>query len=479
MGAMDRLIVGHVNYLFFHSTQSFIYFYLSHGRRARPICLTRGCESAAIDARVPAHLADDFYTFTADRQSERVGRIVSRSGIAMRRGLISLPPRAALPALDFLERHLVPRLRVDSDPRRFLDWAQAILERRQADLIHAYYGPVGWLMLECRRRLGIPLVVSFLGDDVVDTLSPWWSWWTQGRSGVPDWPVRMRELFEQADLLLVEGPFLRDRLLSLGCPREKVQVQRIAIPLSEIPFRRARPSLDGRTTILFAGRFCAHKGLLYALDAVRRLRDERRNVEFRVIGDETMTDGSYASSVYSYIRANRLEDCVRLLGFMNRAQYLRQLQEADLYLHPSIVDDAGASEGGAPTTILEAQAAGIPVVSTQHCDIPHVTRPGLSAMLVPEKDGEALAEALRVLLDDPERWEQMGRAGREHVARYHDIVTEAPRLEERYLALVERTQAKRAMGAQRSAVADRAAYAAWSASTAPARASAHSRGLPT
>ena len=107
-----------------------------------------------------------------------------------------------------------------------------------------------------------------------------------------------------------------------------------------------------------------------------------------------------------------------------------------MFVHPSVVDDSGRQEGGAPTTILEAQALGMPVVSTLHCDIPNVTVPGESAVLVPERDGEALADALRELLDDPSRWEAMGRAGRRVVEARHSIATEAARLEERYLALL-------------------------------------------
>lgn len=437
----DTLTVGHVNYTFFHSTQSFIYFYLAHQERVQPICLTRGRESPAVDARVPAVLAGQFYTFTGDGREDRLGRLLSRAGIALRRVLSRLPPSVAGPVLEQLQRHVVPRLRADADPRRFLDWAQDILERRQAGVIHAYFGPVGWRMLECRRRLGIPLVVTFLGDDIADALSPWWSWWIRSGHEAPDWPARLQELFEQADLLLVEGPFLRDRVVALGCPPEKVQVQRIGIPVDEIPFRPARARPDGRTVIVFAGRFCEQKGLLYALDAVRRLRDERRPIEFRVIGDDTMTDGSYASHVHAFVRTHHLQDCVRLLGFMNHDEYLRELNDGDIYLHPSVFDGAGAGEGGAPTTILEAQAVGMPVVSTQHCDIPNVTIPGVSAVLVAERDGAALAQALRDLLDNPDRWEQMGRSGREHVARHHDIVIEARRLEERYLALTGRSPA--------------------------------------
>jgi colanic acid/amylovoran biosynthesis glycosyltransferase len=78
----------------------------------------------------------------------------------------------------------------------------------------------------------------------------------------------------------------------------------------------------------------------------------------------------------------------------------------------------------------------MPVVSTYHCDIPNVTLPGESALLVPEHDVDALADALRTLMDEPDRWEPMGRAGRRHVEELHDVVKEAHRLEDRYLTLL-------------------------------------------
>jgi colanic acid/amylovoran biosynthesis glycosyltransferase len=177
---------------------------------------------------------------------------------------------------------------------------------------------------------------------------------------------------------------------------------------------------------------------LYALQAVKELWKTRQDFEFRLIGDDKLTDGRYSARIYSYIREHRLQNCVRLLGFLNHADYLREMQRGDIFLHPSIVDDDGVSEGGAPTTILEAQALGMPVVSTYHCDIPNVTLPGESALLVPERDSNALAEALRRLLDDPEKRQKMGQAGRRHMERFHDIEREAPLLEERYFALMER-----------------------------------------
>ena len=108
-----RPTVAHVNYSFFHSTQSFIYFYLSRLRRVKVICLTRDRESTAIRAEIPAELADDFYVY-AGRRGARQTTLWS-SGLALRRLLTRLPPRVADPALSLLHGRIVPRMRSDAD----------------------------------------------------------------------------------------------------------------------------------------------------------------------------------------------------------------------------------------------------------------------------------------------------------------------------------------------------------------------------
>jgi colanic acid/amylovoran biosynthesis glycosyltransferase len=116
---------------------------------------------------------------------------------------------------------------------------------------------------------------------------------------------------------------------------------------------------------------------------------------------------------------------------------IQEMQDADLFLQPSVTAADGDSEGGAPTTLLEAQACGLPVLATQHADIPYVVSEGESALLAPERDVDALFKNLLVLLDEPERWAAMGSAGRVRVEHLHDALVEVPRLEQLYLELAK------------------------------------------
>jgi colanic acid/amylovoran biosynthesis glycosyltransferase len=379
-----RTVIAHVNWQFFALSETFIYLYLANCRRVHPICLSMQ-PFANLD--LFPFPRSDRYTVDAKPYTLRWLSIVL---LRMMTG------------------------------RRIL--AERVLRRRGARLIHAHFGPVGWWALPLKRRLGLPLVTTFYGYDTAPSLhQPWY-----------DWSRCREELFDEGDLFLVEGPFMRRQLVSLGCPPEKIKLQRIAIDLSQVPFRPRKPRAGGKALVIFAGRLIEKKGLLYALQALRDIHPrDGSNIEFRIIGE-----GPLAAPVRAFVRANRLEENVRLLGFLSYRDYLHEMQQGDIFLQPSVTAADGDSEGGAPTTLLEAQASGMPVVSTYHADIPNVVVPGKSALLVPERDSQALANAIVYLLEHSATWEEMGRVGRAHVQRFHDIQREVVALEDKYLDLL-------------------------------------------
>ena len=95
-------------------------------------------------------------------------------------------------------------------------------------------------------------------------------------------------------------------------------------------------------------------------------------------------------------------------------------------------------EEGTPTVLLEAQAVGLPVISTAHSGIPEIVEDGRSGFLVPERDAAALAERIGQLLEHPETWAEMGRAGRTTVEARHDTDRLSERLERIYESVVPR-----------------------------------------
>jgi glycosyltransferase involved in cell wall biosynthesis len=288
-------------------------------------------------------------------------------------------------------------------------------------LVHAHFGPAGVTALPIRRKLGIPLITSFYGYDV--------STYGQRR----EWREMYQRLFDVGDLFLVEGPYMRERLTDLGCPPEKVQIQRIAINLPLFPFQPRK--LNGHSDlikILQVGRMVEKKGFEYALRAFAEVHRADSNTELWLIGD-----GPLRASLQNLAQELDASDAVRFLGFKTRQEYADIARQCHILLQPSVTSNDGDSEGGAPTVLLEMQASGMPIIATRHADIPNVVIEGESAILVPERDAVALAEAIKELLAAPARWETMGRAGRSFVTARHDIKTEVKHLEAKYQEILK------------------------------------------
>jgi colanic acid/amylovoran biosynthesis glycosyltransferase len=277
------------------------------------------------------------------------------------------------------------------------------LSRLAPDVVHAHFGWAGCKAAPLRAAGGPALVTSFYGLDAT------------ALARHPEWRRRFLRLFAAGDLFLAEGTALASRLAELGCPPDKIRIQRIGIDTDRFAFR-TRSLADGEAPIVA---MCASlrekKGHRHALEAFAALRARGVRARLRIIGG-----GPLAGELQELARGLGLTD-VEWLGMRPHAECARLLGQSHVFLHPSVIAADGDREGGAPTILLEAQAAGMPVVATRHDDIPEVTVPGRSAILAPERDADALARALEEVLRAPARWPEMGAAGREHVLARHDV----------------------------------------------------------
>ncbi len=297
-------------------------------------------------------------------------------------------------------------------------YAKHIIKTNKAKLIHAHFGPSGVKMLPIKRSLKIPIITTFYGYDMSSLPS-------QGK-----WKNDYIKLFAEGELFLVEGCHMRKKLIGLGCPENKIKIMHIGVCLEKLKFKERSLKPGMKFIILFCGRFVEKKGLIYALNAVKNLKKKYHNFEFRLIGD-----GSDREVVEKFIIINNLESNVKLLGYQTHDVFVKQLEETHLLLQPSITAKDGDSEGGAPTVLLEAQASGVPVLSTLHADIPEVVKDGESGYLVPEKDSYSLSERMLYFLDNSDKWSQMGCAGRKHIEKNHDIKKQVKLLESFYINL--------------------------------------------
>jgi colanic acid/amylovoran biosynthesis glycosyltransferase len=378
-------VVAHINAGFVYKSETFIYHYLSHLKRFHPLCLA----SEFVNNELFPLSSRDCYTLP-----------------------VQAPQKFSYPWLyGAIQRKLFGKN---------ISQEEVIFRCRNVRLIHAHFGPQGFFALKLRGAYKIPVITNFYGFDVSELIRQ------------PQWVENYKTLFREGDLFLVEGLFMKAALAQLGCPEKNIAIQRIAIPLDKIAYVARRPKAQGEKTVLiFTGRFVEKKGVLYALEAVRILKDRYTNFELRIIGD-----GPLKLEIEKFINDHALQDYVKLLGFLNYDEYLEEARRADIFVQPSVTAENGDSEGGAPTVILEAQAAGMPVIATNHADIPNIVVPGQSALLSGERDVQGLAQNIAHLLDHPQEWESMGKKGRAFVEKFHDIKNETNELEEKYFSLL-------------------------------------------
>jgi colanic acid/amylovoran biosynthesis glycosyltransferase len=272
------------------------------------------------------------------------------------------------------------------------------------DMIHAHFGPVANSFRFARALWKAPLVVTFHGYDFSMTpraLGP----------GV------YRRLFQDVDAVMTISEYAQARLEELGCPPEKLHVIRMGLCLDDFPFR-ARDRTDGEPVrILTVGRLVEKKGLEYALRAVARVRRQCPALRYNIIGD-----GPLKPKLQQLVDELELGSIVTLCGAKDGDFVRRKMAESHLFLLPSATAADGDQEG-IPVSLMEAQASGMPVLSTRHSGIGELVSHGESGFLVPERDVDALADRLSHLIKHSEEWARMGREGRKLVDSRFNMAT--------------------------------------------------------
>ncbi|WP_428943485.1 glycosyltransferase [Pantoea sp. FN060301] len=196
-----------------------------------------------------------------------------------------------------------------------------------------------------------------------------------------------QNLFRQSELLLPISNLWKNKLITMGCPPEKIQVTRMGIEPEKFNFK-ARESLHSPLRILTVARLTEKKGLNIAVEACKYLRDRGANFEYTIIGD-----GDLEGKLKEDIRTWELEGNVKMVGFKPQEEIKRYLDEADIFLLPSLTAADGDMEG-IPVALMEAMAVGLPVVSSDHSGIPELIENNVSGWLAPEGDAKALSEIL-------------------------------------------------------------------------------------
>jgi len=310
-------------------------------------------------------------------------------------------------------------LSFDSSVLKYSPWYPAHIQairQHQIGLLHAHFGTTGYFAWPLKRYLDMPLVTSFYGADV-------------SRLGqLPVWQKRYHRLFSSGEHFTVTSLQMRSRLVELGCSEEKITHIGTGVNLKNFPYQpRQLPGSGEPVKFLMVGRFVEKKGIEYTLKAFASVHSIHPHTEFRLIGD-----GPLRPQIEGLIGELGIGDAVKLLGFQPTERFIEETKHCHIVLQPSVTASDGDQEGGAPMAMMEAQAAGMPFISTMHAGIHEEVLDGETGFLVPERDVEALTDKMNFFVEYTEVWNEMGLRARRHIEQNYSEQVQSRKLENVY-----------------------------------------------
>lgn len=295
-------------------------------------------------------------------------------------------------------------------------------------LIHAHFGNGSIYALPYADQMNIPLVVTFHGYDVpvlrtARRFHPaFWRYW-----------VMSRRMFKRVDLFLAASDELHSMLVELGAPPEKVVTWRLGV---EIPVINSMPERSGNR-IIMVGRFVEKKGFRYAIEAFSKVLKHGQDAFLDIIGD-----GPEKKMYLSMVKSMGIDDRVVFHGVKDHQEVLDMILKSDILVAPSVVASNGDRESGI-LVVKEAGARSVPAVGTIHGGIPEIIDDGITGFLVEEKDVNALAEKIEILLMDDLLRKKMGSAARIKMEKEYSISERVGVLESYYDVLIEKFKKNR------------------------------------
>jgi glycosyltransferase involved in cell wall biosynthesis len=289
-----------------------------------------------------------------------------------------------------------------------------LIEDHDIELIHAHWIlPNGYVAARAAARLRVPFVASLHGSDV----------FMAERN--PLFRRLARRALEAASHVTSCSPDLRDRLLAVAGHARSGAAPDGPGKISLVPYGADLPAAgdldpaaarrrlglpeEGRL-VAAVGRMVDKKGFAYLLEAAPAILEGRDDVRLVFGGG-----GDLLPALRARAAELGVDDRVLFPGALSHPRVLDLLTAAEIFVMPSVRDERGNVDG-LPVVIVEAMAAGNPVVASDLAGIPLAVQDGTTGLLVPERDSRALAEAVASLLDRPEKASAMGAASRERVA---------------------------------------------------------------
>jgi len=281
-------------------------------------------------------------------------------------------------------------------------------KKHKIDVILAEYGTTAAMYLDIIQTSGIPLVIHFHGYDAAryETLK--------------EFQEEYRQMFNYAKYVIAVSGVMYDKLITLGCPREKL-IKNTYGP-NDI-FLELKPKFT-KPQFIAIGRFTDKKAPYYVILAFKNVLKSFPEAKLIMAGD-----GYLLNLCENLVRYFDIANSVEFIGVISPSEFRDYLEESLAFVQHSITAKSGDMEG-TPLAVLESSAAGIPVISTKHAGIPDVIINEETGLLVDEHDVEGMSQnMIRILSDKPYALE-MGAKGRDNVFKNFSMKKHIDKIDE-------------------------------------------------
>ncbi|REG98266.1 glycosyltransferase [Flavobacterium aquicola] len=266
------------------------------------------------------------------------------------------------------------------------------LKENKIQVVLAQYGTTANKIVNVCKQINVPLITHFHGYDAsVGSVIKNCNYY--------------KEVFYYSTYVIAVSISMKKKIIELGCPQEKVIYNACA---PNDLFLNIVPKFS-QSNFISLGRFVNKKAPYNTILAFKKVHDLYPEAKL-IMGGE----GELLEPCINIIKALKLEESVLLPGIIDRVQFMEYLSNGLAFVQHSVTAFNGDQEG-TPVAVLEASAAGLPVISTKHAGISDVIIEGETGFLVEENDIETMAENMILLLENKVLAEKMGINGKERI----------------------------------------------------------------
>jgi glycosyltransferase involved in cell wall biosynthesis len=287
------------------------------------------------------------------------------------------------------------------------------LRRRRVEHLHAHFANVPTTIAEIVRVLcDIPYSFTAHAKDIY--LTP---------------AEELQRKIAGAEFVLTCTGFNREHLRRIARSGTPIRLAYHGVDLRRFTPAPAPPGEPEVPVIMSVGRFCEKKGFPDLIHACAILKREGRRFRCRIVGYGELRD-----KLAGLIVELGLEDCVSLEGPMTQDQVIGVYRSATVFVLPCFVTDSGDRDG-IPNVLLEAMSMRVPVISTGISGISELVEHMVNGILVPERDPGMVANAVALLLDEPQLRARLAENGRSRVIERFALENSARRVFEAFQEL--------------------------------------------